>query len=185
MAEKDSTRDKIIQGFKKLLTVKDFKRITIKDITDEAGIFRATFYTYFPDKHALFEAILEDEIFFLARGLAENGMAEDAIVLLIRYFEQNYFFYQRAFMYTGANSCEEALHGHLLRLLDVMTERSSIRLSREYRHVVREDQLKAYLAEMILFNLRWLVRAKSGGDTKFKSEIMLAFMLRGLEDFLE
>lgn len=46
-----------------------------------------------------------------------------------------------------------------------------------------KTSLLAYLAEMILFNLRWLVRAKSGGDTKFKSEIMLAFMLRGLEDF--
>jgi len=49
------TQKLIIQAFHKLTLAKDFKDITVKDITDEATINRATFYAHFADKYELME----------------------------------------------------------------------------------------------------------------------------------
>ena len=37
--------------FKELVVKKSFDKITIKMITDEAGVIRPTFYNYFRDKY--------------------------------------------------------------------------------------------------------------------------------------
>ena len=49
------TRKSIMQAFIKLSGVKDFKSITVKDITQEALINRATFYYHFSDIYDLLE----------------------------------------------------------------------------------------------------------------------------------
>lgn len=49
------TRRLIMDAFLLLSTKKDFKNISIKDITSEATINRATFYYHFMDKYDLLE----------------------------------------------------------------------------------------------------------------------------------
>lgn len=49
------TRQLIIDAFLNLISKKDFKDITVKDITSEATINRATFYAHFQDKYELFD----------------------------------------------------------------------------------------------------------------------------------
>lgn len=43
------------EAFSTLINEKDFQSITIQDITERAGINRATFYAHFPDKYALLD----------------------------------------------------------------------------------------------------------------------------------
>lgn len=43
------------EAFSTLIHEKDFQSITIQDITERAGINRATFYAHFPDKYALLD----------------------------------------------------------------------------------------------------------------------------------
>src|SRR5699024_1029769 len=56
------TRKSIMQAFIKLSGVKDFKSITVKDITQEALINRATFYYHFSDIYDLLEKALAEEL---------------------------------------------------------------------------------------------------------------------------
>ena len=57
------TRKLIMNAFIHLSRIKDFDKITIKDISEEATINRATFYYHFTDKYELLErAINEDMI---------------------------------------------------------------------------------------------------------------------------
>ena len=54
---------KIINGcLYKINSKKDFKDITIKDITDEATVNRATFYSHFQDKYDLMDAVITEDI---------------------------------------------------------------------------------------------------------------------------
>ena len=55
------TRKLLQQAFVEILQEKDLASISIQDITDRATINRATFYAHFPDKYALFDAILREE----------------------------------------------------------------------------------------------------------------------------
>ena len=53
------TNKLIIEAFIKLLGNKTLDKITISDISDEAMINRATFYSHFKDKSDLFEQIID------------------------------------------------------------------------------------------------------------------------------
>lgn len=56
------TRKSIMQAFIKLSDEKDFKNITVKDITQEALINRATFYYHFSDIYDLLDKALPEEL---------------------------------------------------------------------------------------------------------------------------
>lgn len=49
------TRQSLGQAFGHLLREKGFEAITVQDITQRAGLNRATFYAHFPDKYALLD----------------------------------------------------------------------------------------------------------------------------------
>lgn len=52
------TRNLLQEAFIAIVSKKDFKSITVKDITEYAKVNRATFYAHFEDKYALQESIL-------------------------------------------------------------------------------------------------------------------------------
>ena len=54
------TRKLIMDAFMDLSAQKEFKNITVKDITDEAMINRATFYYHFEDIYDLLEKVLSE-----------------------------------------------------------------------------------------------------------------------------
>src|SRR5512140_2009237 len=49
------TRLLLEQAFMELIQEKGFQAVTVQDITERAGVNRATFYAHFPDKYALLD----------------------------------------------------------------------------------------------------------------------------------
>jgi AcrR family transcriptional regulator len=49
------TRQMIELAFEELITEKGFQNLSVQDITERAGLNRATFYAHFPDKYALLD----------------------------------------------------------------------------------------------------------------------------------
>jgi len=52
------TRQLLQQALEKLLESKDFDKISVQDIADQATVNRATFYDHYDDKHALLVAMV-------------------------------------------------------------------------------------------------------------------------------
>ena len=63
--ERRSEKTKALLGeeFKELVVEKSFEKITIKMITDAAGVIRPTFYNYFQDKYEVMEWLLWENVF--------------------------------------------------------------------------------------------------------------------------
>jgi AcrR family transcriptional regulator len=55
------TRQMLVQAFTELIHEKEFKSITIQDITARADVNRSTFYSHFPDKFALLDYKIRQE----------------------------------------------------------------------------------------------------------------------------
>ena len=51
----------VIEGARSVLIAKGFEGASVDDIAREAGISKATMYRYFPDKTALFAAVMNQE----------------------------------------------------------------------------------------------------------------------------
>jgi len=101
MNEKDPravrTKSLIKEAFVKLLEEKDFKYITIKDITTKATINRATFYAHYLDKYLLLEELVIDcfEEMLPVEILSATNLNEGVIKELILFlYEYNIAFYQ-------------------------------------------------------------------------------------------
>ncbi|WP_260287759.1 TetR/AcrR family transcriptional regulator [Peribacillus aracenensis] len=56
------TRKLIMDSFVQLSMKKDFKNITISDITSKATVNRATFYYHFTDKYDLLNKVLKEDL---------------------------------------------------------------------------------------------------------------------------
>ena len=49
------TRNLLEQAFMEVVAEKGFQAVSVQDVTEKAGVNRATFYAHFPDKYALLD----------------------------------------------------------------------------------------------------------------------------------
>ena len=69
------TRKSIMESFIRLLDERPLNKISVKDIVEDCGINRNTFYYHFTDIPALVEEIVRDEadrIVLTAEGVEKN-----------------------------------------------------------------------------------------------------------------
>ena len=52
----------LAESFKELAMQRSIEKITIKEITDKAGVIRPTFYNHFQDKYELLEWIINQDL---------------------------------------------------------------------------------------------------------------------------
>ena len=55
----EATKHQLAESFKELMLKGSFDKITIRMITEQAGVIRPTFYNYFQDKYEVMEWLLE------------------------------------------------------------------------------------------------------------------------------
>jgi AcrR family transcriptional regulator len=68
------TRELLQQALARLLDSREFEKLSVQEITDAAGLNRATFYAHYPDKFALLECMVATRFHAL---LAERGVVFD------------------------------------------------------------------------------------------------------------
>ncbi|MBD5081674.1 MAG: TetR/AcrR family transcriptional regulator [Ruminococcaceae bacterium] len=73
------TRSAIISSFMKLLDQRPLNKITVKDIVEDCGINRNSFYYYFQDLPALAEAVIKDETDRVLKGVSNISSLEDCL----------------------------------------------------------------------------------------------------------
>ena len=75
---------------------KPIDKITIKEITDKAGVIRPTFYNHFQDKYELIEWIIKSELLEPIKPLLNAGMIFEAIVLMLNNISAKQCFLQES-----------------------------------------------------------------------------------------
>ncbi len=75
------TRELLQHSLGQLLETKDFDRISVHEITDAAGVNRATFYAHYTDKFALLECMVATRFLALLdeRGIIIQGGCTNAL----------------------------------------------------------------------------------------------------------
>ena len=79
------TRQLLQQALATLLRTRDFDKLSVQEITDAAGVNRATFYAHYPDKFALLECMVAGRFHALLdeRGVVFDGTCSTAITGII------------------------------------------------------------------------------------------------------
>ena len=106
MQHKKEVNILLAESFKELVLEKPVEKITIKEITDRAGVIRVTFYNHFQDKYELLEWICREELVSPMRILLGNDMMQEALLFLFNNILKNRDFYSHAVRLEGQNSFE-------------------------------------------------------------------------------
>ncbi|MDO4615789.1 MAG: TetR/AcrR family transcriptional regulator C-terminal domain-containing protein [Lachnospiraceae bacterium] len=116
-SKRDLTRELLADCFKSLMLTTPFEKITIKMITDRAGLIRPTFYKHFQDKYEVLEWIFVTEIIDPVRLLLQNHMEREAIVMFCKCLEKDKKFYRRAYTVDGPNSFDNLMQRYVSSLI--------------------------------------------------------------------
>lgn len=96
----------LAESFKELVLKRPIEKITIKEITDRAGVIRPTFYNHFQDKYELLEWIIRTELIDPMKPLIANGLSDQALLFVFTGVQNDMDFYVRARRLEGQNSFE-------------------------------------------------------------------------------
>jgi AcrR family transcriptional regulator len=79
------TRELLQQALARLLESHDFDNLSVQEITDAAGVNRATFYAHYPDKFALLECVVASRFNALLthRGIVFDGGCSSVLQSII------------------------------------------------------------------------------------------------------
>lgn len=83
------TKKAIINSFYKLLEKKSFEKISVKDIVEDCGVNRKTFYYYFSDIYDLVEQVFRLELKKYVESLNSETTPEEAVIGIFSLLEKN------------------------------------------------------------------------------------------------
>lgn len=173
----------LAESFKELALKHPIEKITIKEITDRAGVIRPTFYNHFQDKYELLEWIISTELLEPVEPLIQNGMVNEALVLLFTKIENDREFYTRASRLEGQNSFEAIAKTCVERVLLQVIRDFGKGKQQKYIWLTPERIAEYYAQSMCYVLLAWI---KSGMTIHAKemAEIYHYIIKRSMDDIL-
>lgn len=153
--EMQTAKKKIILVFRKLVSMKDFDKITVAEICESAYVSRKTFYTYFKDKNDIIEQIFLYSITQPFREFRELYVTHDLPAALImewlyqRIYEDREF-YANVSKFTGQNSLQELVLKHTTEMLDKTLADSCI------SEIDKEYTVYFYAASHTMLLIKWI-----------------------------
>lgn len=127
-----STKARIAVGFEKLLETKTFEEITTKNIVDESGVSKATFYRHFKDKYDVLGYGIKNSL----ESFFEPYISERCSLKTVHEDFQEYLFSKKEFYYKamkteGPNSFENSLIEASVDLFYKIFEEKSVKVTKE------------------------------------------------------
>ena len=181
----EMTKALLGQKFKELVVKKSFHKITIKMITDEAGVIRSTFYNYFRDKYEVMEWLLWEDVFKEVSKLMEQERGMESLKLLFRKFEEDKTYYEKVFEVTGQNSFEEMLYGRIFNMEEILVKHHPLKHLSNMPHVDEKVFLEFHAISLVNGLKYWLIRESkniSAGDAMEFYQYMMSHSILDLLD---
>ncbi len=159
MLSRNGTEIMLAESFKELVLRQPIEKITIKEITEKAGVIRPTFYNHFQDKYELLEWIILTDLLEPIRPLIENKMVSEALLLLFMNIEKEREFYKKVARLEGQNSFESIARECVKEILLEIIEKNSVRKIPKFRWLTPERIAEYYAQSMCSVVIVWI---KSG-----------------------
>lgn len=178
----EMTKALLGEKFKELVVKKSFDKITIKMITDEAGVIRPTFYNYFQDKYEVMEWLLWEDVFKNVMELIRMDMTRSAIQMLFRKIDVDKEYYIKVFEVEGQNSFEEMMIKDVCEVAREAVKRHPLELM-EKTAIITEDTLLKFQSVTLVNGIKyWLLyyRDVSGDEALEFYEFLMSHSILDL-----
>lgn len=140
----------LAESLKELAESRPLEKITIKEITDKAGVIRPTFYNHFQDKYELLEWIITTELLEPIQPFIMAGMVTESMVLLFTNIEKEKKFYAKAVKLEGPVTFHDIAMKCVKKvLMSIIEEKAS---GKEPKHAwLSPEVIGTYYAQSMCF----------------------------------
>lgn len=163
----------LAESLKELAATRPIDKITIKEITDRAGVIRPTFYNHFQDKYELLEWIVENELIGPARPLLDNGMMREGIAFMVTTMERERDFYVQAAKLEGQNSFLEILKKNVTQLVVDYVDEEKLKSAAPFSWLTPERISDYYAQSLCYVAVSWA----RGGMTASAAELTEIYLM--------
>jgi AcrR family transcriptional regulator len=164
-----------------LIVEKGYDHVSIKDITDRAGIDRTTFYLHFKDKDRLFEKsqrLLVDDLMAMRE---KRGAGYPGVGFVFEHMAGNRDMYLALWRSEGVaragGSVEQYIAGLMVPILEAMLLENGIDASGDIEPVAR------YLTGALRGLARWWLEAGMPGSANDMAALFMRLARRGLGSY--
>ena len=173
----------LAESFKELALKQPIEKITIKEITDKAGVIRPTFYNHFQDKYELLEWIIMTQIIEPIGPLLQNGMVHEALLLMFTSIEKEREFYIKACKLEGQNSFESIVKDCIKKVILAVIEEQVTGKKTHHEWLTPEHLAEYYSQSMCFVAMNW-IKSNMSIPAKEVADIYQYVIKRSLEDIL-
>lgn len=142
--KKELTKDLLTASFKELVMRVPFEKITIKMITDGAGVIRPTFYKHFQDKYEVLEWIVKKDIADKIQVLSDNNMESDIFRLLCNCLEKDRALYKKLYTIEGPNSFDNLMNRFILEQFLMLLDKYPLKFPARLELLSKEGLARFY-----------------------------------------
>ena len=179
-----SVDDLLVQSFKELACQQPIEKITIKQITDRAGVIRPTFYNHFEDKYNLLEWIMIKDIVTPVQPLLSNGMINEAMILIFHSMRKEKDFYMHASKLEGQNSFRGMIERGIQLVLGSMIV-DQMGTKKPINRWLTPEHLAEYYSQSITYVLMTWIQGGMEMPPEELAQVYDFIISRSLSDVLE
>ena len=179
------TKAMLGESFKELVAKKGFDKLTIKMITDAAGVIRPTFYNYFQDKYEVMEWLLWEDVFKEVTELMDQERGAESLQLLFRKFDEDKDYYEKVFEVTGQNSFEEMLYEQILHMEEILVKHHPLKHLKDMPHVEEKVYLEFHAISLMNGLKYWLLKESKSISAEEAMDFYRYMMSHSIMDLLE
>jgi probable dihydroxyacetone kinase regulator len=158
MESKQSVEQRLADSFQRLAVQMPVEKITIKEITDDAGFIRPTFYNHFQDKYDLLEWIIRTEVIDPIIPILQNGYVEEGLVQIFKNALKSKEFFIKTSKMDGQNSLESIIRKCIKEILLNFILSRSERKKFTYAWMTPDMIAEYYAQSMTFVVMTWIRR---------------------------
>ena len=162
----------LAENLRVLMTRRLFEKITIKQICDETGVIRATFYNYFDDKYDCLNWIVHMDFLVDEAGQGKIGF-DEYFLRIFTTVNDNRAFYRAAYQVIGQNGFEDMVKDNLCINLE-----NYLKVNRDpsFLPEYKTSFLARYYAESLNFLIREYMFADENRSAKEMNRVVWDLM---------
>ena len=155
MQSRTNVDQMLAESFKSLALRVPIDKITIKQITDGAGVIRPTFYNHFSDKYELLEWIIRTEILDPVIPLVQAGELKNSMIQIFHNMLKDRQFYKKVVRLEGQNSCESIARKFIMEILFTFINEQASEKKLAKRGLTVSMVAEYYAQSMAFVVIRW------------------------------
>ena len=134
------TKRELKEALKKVLLKKSILKITIKDITEECGVNRMTFYYHFHDIYELVEWLWRDDIESAFRGMNTHDMWWQGYFQVFQIFSEEKKVIKNLYIEKYSEHIKQTMYTFTFNLMMELVEEEAVdtKISREDKEFIAE-----------------------------------------------